>query len=94
MKMKRYNPVRRINCYGETWAEMEESADGHYVLAEDAFREAGYEWDYKTASWKEGVSDEQRKIKQLKEKDLSKVKETLRQKETTAFAHYLVRTND
>ena len=50
--MKRFSPTLCFdNEYGEPEVAMIENSSGAYVLADDAFREAGYVWDFRTATW-------------------------------------------
>jgi len=50
--MKRFNPKLDQDEYKYPYATMEESKCGKYVLAEDAFIEAGYKWSLKDGCWK------------------------------------------
>jgi hypothetical protein len=49
--MKRFDPVLKADDYGCHYVDMEETPNGKYVLAEEAYEENNdYQWSHKKES--------------------------------------------
>jgi hypothetical protein len=50
--MKRFDPVLKADDYGCHYVDMEETPNGKYVLAEEAYEENNdYQWSHKKGRW-------------------------------------------
>jgi hypothetical protein len=56
--MKRFNPELKQDEYQYHYVAMKEVVNGKYVLAEEAFKEAGYKYSIRKGIWEKPEKEE------------------------------------